>query len=87
MQALAPRLVVWSAGEMNDDEKRYTTATIKSHNDTETPNPIPFYLLHASALAAIFTGVHAADLWLCLGLYLLRMFVVPLLGIVIVPVP
>jgi stearoyl-CoA desaturase (delta-9 desaturase) len=66
--------MVWSAGEMNDDVKRRDKPTIQSHNDTETPNPIPFYLLHVSALAAILTGVDAADLWLCLGLYLLRMF-------------
>lgn len=59
---------------MNEDVKRREAPSFKSHNDTETPNPIPFYLLHVSALAAIFTGVHAADLWLCLGLYLLRMF-------------
>jgi stearoyl-CoA desaturase (Delta-9 desaturase) len=44
------------------------------HNDTEKPNPWPFYILHLSAFAAIFTGVKVSDLWLALGLYLLRMF-------------
>lgn len=47
---------------------------IKNHNDTEKPNTVPFILLHLSAFAAIFTGVQASDLWLCLGLYAMRMF-------------
>jgi stearoyl-CoA desaturase (Delta-9 desaturase) len=47
---------------------------VKSHNDTENPNAVPFIILHLTALAAIFTGVHAADLWLALGLYVMRMF-------------
>jgi stearoyl-CoA desaturase (Delta-9 desaturase) len=47
---------------------------IQSHNDTENPNAVPFIILHVTALAAIFTGVHASDLWLALGLYVMRMF-------------
>jgi stearoyl-CoA desaturase (Delta-9 desaturase) len=47
---------------------------IKTHNDTENPNAVPFIILHISAFAAIFTGVHASDLWLALCLYVMRMF-------------
>lgn len=50
-----------------------TTPPLKS-NDTETPNPWPFVALHASALLAIWTGFDAGDLWLALGLYMVRMF-------------
>jgi stearoyl-CoA desaturase (Delta-9 desaturase) len=48
--------------------------TAKTHNDTENPNAVPFIILHLTAFAAIFTGVHASDLWLGLGLYMMRMF-------------
>lgn len=43
-------------------------------NDSQKPNPIPFYIVHACALFAILTGVEAVDLWLMAGMYLLLMF-------------
>jgi stearoyl-CoA desaturase (Delta-9 desaturase) len=57
-----------------DPKNTNSQPAFKAHNDSENPNAIPFIILHVTALAAIFTGVHASDLWLALGLYLFRMF-------------
>jgi stearoyl-CoA desaturase (delta-9 desaturase) len=45
-------------------------------HDIVYPSAIPFILLHLAAFAAIWTGVSAASLALCAGLYVLRMFAV-----------
>jgi stearoyl-CoA desaturase (Delta-9 desaturase) len=43
-------------------------------NDSEKPNPIPFYIVHACALFAILTGVNASDFWLMAVMYAIMMF-------------
>jgi len=43
-------------------------------DDIVYPATIPFILAHLVCFAAIWTGVSASALWLCLALYLIRMF-------------
>jgi stearoyl-CoA desaturase (Delta-9 desaturase) len=43
-------------------------------NDSEKPNPIPFYVVHACALFAVLTGIEAADLGLMAAMYGVMMF-------------
>ena len=44
------------------------------HDDIIYPQVLPFVLVHIAALAAIFTGVSARMVLLCIGLYVVRMF-------------
>ncbi len=44
------------------------------HDDIVYPSAIPFVIVHLACFAAFFTGVSATSLWLCFGLYWLRMF-------------
>jgi stearoyl-CoA desaturase (Delta-9 desaturase) len=44
------------------------------HDDILYPDSIPFVLVHLACFAAIWTGVTATALTLCVGLYLVRMF-------------
>ena len=44
------------------------------HDDIIHPSPIPFVLVHLATLGAIWSGVTAKALWLCLALYVVRMF-------------
>ena len=44
------------------------------HDDIIHPSPIPFLLVHAACLAAIWTGVSRWALALCFTLYVVRMF-------------
>ena len=44
------------------------------HDDIIYPAAIPFVLVHLAALAAIWTGVSAGMVLLCVALYLVRMF-------------
>ena len=44
------------------------------HDDIIYPEAIPFVLIHLAALAAIWTGVTAGALALCVVLYVVRMF-------------
>ena len=48
----------------------------KTHHDHDIiyPSAIPFLLIHLACFAAFWTGVSAPALWLCFGLYWLRMF-------------
>ena len=46
------------------------------HNDIVYPGALPFVIVHLACIGIIWTGVSAATLALCLGLYLLRMFAV-----------
>ena len=46
------------------------------HDDIIYPDTVPFILMHVAALAAIWTGVTATALVLCVVLYLVRMFAV-----------
>jgi stearoyl-CoA desaturase (Delta-9 desaturase) len=49
-------------------------AGLSKANDSQRPNPVPFYIVHACALFALLTGVAASDLWLMLAMYLALMF-------------
>ena len=53
-------------------------STPRAHADDDIlyPSAVPFVLVHLACFAAIWTGVSAFDLWLCLGLYALRMFAI-----------
>jgi len=42
--------------------------------DISYPNTIPFIVIHLLCIGALWTGVHARDLLLCLVLYYVRMF-------------
>ena len=44
------------------------------HDDILHPSPIAFGLVHLATLGALWSGVTAKALWLCLALYVLRMF-------------
>ena len=44
------------------------------HDDIVYPSSVPFVIVHLACFAALFTGVSATSLWLCFGLYWLRMF-------------
>jgi stearoyl-CoA desaturase (delta-9 desaturase) len=44
------------------------------HDDIIHPSPIPFVLVHLASLGAIWSGVTAKAVWLCLALYVVRMF-------------
>jgi stearoyl-CoA desaturase (Delta-9 desaturase) len=46
------------------------------HDDIIYPGPIPFALVHLACLAAIWTGVTAETLAMCVALYAARMFAV-----------
>ncbi len=46
------------------------------HDDILYPSSIPFVLVHIACFAAIWTGVSATALWICLALYLLRIFAI-----------
>jgi len=46
------------------------------HDDIIYPDAVPFVLVHLACLGAIWTGVSAGMVALCLGLYVLRMFAV-----------
>lgn len=46
------------------------------HDDIVYPSATAFVLLHVACLAAIWTGVSATSLALCVGLYLVRMFAI-----------
>jgi len=43
-------------------------------DDIIYPSAIPFLLIHLACFAAFWTGISAPALWLCVGLYWLRMF-------------
>jgi len=45
-------------------------------NDIVYPEALPFLLVHLACLAAIWTGVRAFDVAICLGLYVVRMIIV-----------
>ena len=46
------------------------------HDDILYPSAIPFVLFHLACFAAIWTGVSATALWICLALYLVRIFAI-----------
>jgi stearoyl-CoA desaturase (delta-9 desaturase) len=46
------------------------------HDDIIHPSPLAFILVHVATLGAIWSGVTAKALWLCLALYVVRMFAV-----------
>lgn len=45
-------------------------------DDILYPSTIPFICLHLACCAAIWTGVTAGALWLCLALYMIRIFAI-----------
>ena len=47
-----------------------------SGEDIVYPSSIPFVLFHIAAFAAIWTGVSATALWICLALYVIRIFAI-----------
>ncbi len=51
-----------------------TTTPFESHDDIIYPEVLPFVLTHLVCLAAIWTGVSAPTLLLCVALYVIRMF-------------
>lgn len=50
------------------------SATLRHDDDIIYPSAIPFLLIHLACLAVVWTGISAPALWLCFGLYWLRMF-------------
>ena len=46
------------------------------HDDILYPSAIPFVLVHFACFAAIWTGVTATALWICLALYAVRIFAI-----------
>ncbi len=46
------------------------------HDDILYPSAIPFVLVHFACFAAIWTGVSATALWICLALYAVRIFAI-----------
>ena len=50
------------------------TAKPRREDDILYPSAIPFLLIHVACFAAVWTGISAPALWLCFGLYWLRMF-------------
>jgi stearoyl-CoA desaturase (delta-9 desaturase) len=48
----------------------------RSHHDHDIiyPSAIPFLLVHVACFAAFWTGISERAVWLCVGLYWLRMF-------------
>ncbi len=46
------------------------------HDDILYPSAIPFVLVHLACFAAIWTGVSATALWICLALYAVRIFAI-----------
>lgn len=46
------------------------------HDDIMYPQVLPFLLIHAGCVAAIWTGVSWQAAALCAGLYVLRMFAI-----------
>jgi len=46
------------------------------HDDIVYPETVPFVLMHAACVAAIWTGVYWQDIVLCAALYFVRMFAV-----------
>lgn len=80
--ALTPALLFWSHANPAC-RARYFQRTILSepsaaadHDDIVYPSAIPFALAHLAGLGAFWSGVTATSLWLCFGLYWLRMFAV-----------
>ncbi len=53
-----------------------TEPTTADHDDILYPSTVPFILVHVTCFAAIWTGVSATALWLCLSLYLIRIFAI-----------
>ncbi len=47
-----------------------------AHDDIVYPQAVPFVLVHLACFGALWTGVRARDLVVCLALYLLRMWAV-----------
>ena len=45
-------------------------------DDILYPSAIPFVLFHLACFAAIWTGVSATALWICLALYVIRIFAI-----------
>lgn len=50
------------------------SATPPIDDDIIYPSAIPFLLIHVACFAVVWTGISAPALWLCFGLYWLRMF-------------
>lgn len=70
----APEPVASAAADLHG-KPHPAGAPVRKANDTETPNPWPFYLLHVAAFGGLFfVEVGPEDLWLALGLYMMRMF-------------
>ncbi len=53
-----------------------TEPTPEDHDDIIYPSAIPFVLVHIACFAAIWTGVTATALWICLALYVIRIFAI-----------
>ena len=49
-------------------------ANPRPHDDIIYPSAVPFLLIHVACFAAFWTGISGPALWLCFGLYWLRMF-------------
>jgi stearoyl-CoA desaturase (delta-9 desaturase) len=54
----------------------HKTDTTGFHDDILYPAAIPFVLFHFAAFAAIWTGVSTTALWICLSLYVIRIFAI-----------
>lgn len=54
----------------------HSPAAADDHDDILYPSAIPFVLFHLACFAAIWTGVSATALWICLALYLVRIFAI-----------
>jgi stearoyl-CoA desaturase (Delta-9 desaturase) len=52
------------------------TETAYHEDDFLYPATVPFLLVHAVCFAALWTGVTAQALWICLAFYLLRIFAI-----------
>jgi len=60
----------YGAAAMN----RYPLPKARDDHDIIYPSAIPFLLIHLACFAAFWTGISTSALWLCFGLYWLRMF-------------
>jgi stearoyl-CoA desaturase (delta-9 desaturase) len=68
----------WPSGGPGDIGAFVThkTDTAGFDDDILYPEAIPFVLFHIAAFAAIWTGVSVTALWICLSLYIIRIFAI-----------
>ncbi|MDF1503218.1 fatty acid desaturase [Roseisolibacter sp. H3M3-2] len=56
------------------EQHPHDAQAVEPHDDIIHPSPVAFLLVHAACLGAVWSGVTAGALWLCLALYVARMF-------------